>query len=61
MVGADYQDFLSATFCRTVPKKFVEESFSVSKFPGVEKIFCIRRVCHDFLVNIFVSQYQENS
>ena len=39
MVGAVYQEFLSETFCRTVPKKFVEESFSVSLFPGIEKIF----------------------
>ena len=43
MVGSDYQELLSETFCRTVPKKYVEESFSVSLFPGMEKIYAVER------------------
>ena len=38
MVGADYHDFLSETFFPKVPKKFGEESFSVSRFSVIEKI-----------------------
>ena len=38
MVGTDYHDFLSETFCPKVPKKFGEESFSVSRFSVIEKI-----------------------
>ena len=38
MVGTDYHDFLSETFCPKVPQKFGEESFSVSRFSVIEKI-----------------------
>ena len=34
-----YKDFLPNFFCLTVPKKFVEESFTVSLNSGVEKFF----------------------
>ena len=38
MVGTDYHDFLSETFCPKVPQKFGEEYFSVSRFSVIEKI-----------------------
>ena len=59
MVGADYQEFLSETFCRTVPKKYVEESFSVSIFPGIEKIYAVERFVMIFCRIFFVSHYQK--
>ena len=37
--GGWCQDFLSEIFCGTVPKKFVGESFSVSRISVIEKIF----------------------
>ena len=36
-MGEGYRDFPSKTFCLTVPKIFVGESFSVSLFSGIEK------------------------
>ena len=53
MVGADYQEFLSETFCRTVPKKYVEESFSVSLFPGIEEIYAVERFVMILLSKFF--------
>ena len=35
----EYYDFLSKTFCPTVPKNFVGEPFSVSLISGVEKLY----------------------
>ena len=37
--GGEYEDFLSKIFCLTVPKKFVEEPFSVSLISGIEKFY----------------------
>ena len=34
-----YHFFLSGNLCRIVPKKFVEESFSVSLFSSMEKFY----------------------
>ena len=38
-MGGWCQDFLSEIFCGTVPKKFVGESFSVSRISVIEKFF----------------------
>ena len=35
----EYQDFLSKSFCLTVPKISVGESFSVALFSGIEKVW----------------------
>ena len=43
MLGADCREFLSEIFCRTVPKKFVEESIGVSLFPRRAKIYALER------------------
>ena len=37
--GGGYHDFLSKTFCLTLPKNFVGEPFSVSLIPGIEKFY----------------------
>ena len=39
--GGEFQDFLSKTFCLTVPKISVGggESFSVSLYSGIEKVW----------------------
>ena len=37
--GGGYHDFPSKTFCLTVPKIFVGETFSVSFISGIEKIY----------------------
>ena len=51
----EYQDFLSKFFCLTVPKKLVRESFSVSLFSDMEKIFASEGYITiiDFLSNFF--------
>ena len=37
-MGGEYQDIPSEKFCLTVPKYFVEESFSVALISGGEKV-----------------------
>ena len=37
--GGGYQDFLSKSFCLTVPKKFLGEPISVSLYLGLDKFF----------------------
>ena len=59
MVGADCREFLSEIFCRTVPKKFVEESFGVSLFPGRAKIYALERFVMIFCRIFYVSHYQK--
>ena len=34
-----YQDFLSKSFCLTVPKRFVGDSISVSLFSGIDNLY----------------------
>ena len=40
--GGIYHDFFSKLFCLTVPKNFVEESFSVSEISGMETFFWMK-------------------
>ena len=56
-MGEGYRDFPSKTFCLTVPKIFVGESFSVSLFSGIEKKIWIRagRGTKSFCRRFFVS------
>ena len=49
----DYHDLSSETFCCTVPKKLVAESFSVSLFPGIENIYALERFLMIFLSKLF--------
>ena len=37
--GGEYQKFPSKIFCLTVPKIFVDESFSVSFISGIENVY----------------------
>ena len=37
--GVEYQDFLSKTFCLTVPKFSVGEPFRVSLISGTQKVY----------------------
>ena len=37
--GGEYQDFPSKTFCLTVPKTSVGESFTVAILSGIEKVW----------------------
>ena len=37
--GGGYHDFLSESFCRSVPKKLVAESFRVSLFPDIGNFY----------------------
>ena len=37
ITAVGHQEFASKVFCLTVPKNFVEEPFSVSLVPGIEK------------------------
>ena len=37
--GGGYQHFLSKSFCLTVPKNFVAEPISVSKFLGIDNVY----------------------
>ena len=52
----EYHDFLSETFCLTVPKKIVQEPFIVSLILVCKNFFCIRGVGHDFLPEYLVAQ-----
>ena len=56
-----YQNFLSKSFCLSVPKNFVGEPFSVSLISGIGKILCFRGLCHYFPSKFFVSQCQKIS
>ena len=53
-IRGGYQEFPSKTFCFTVPKNFVGESFSVSLISGIEKMLGIRGgEIHDFPSKLF--------
>ena len=56
-----YHDFPLKTSCLTVPKNLVAEPFGISENFGYRKILCIRGGYHDFLWEIFVSQYRKLS
>ena len=47
--GVDYHELPSEMFCLTVPKKIVQESFSVSFNFGYRKNLGIRGVGHEVL------------
>ena len=49
----DCHDFSSETFYCTVPKKLVAESFSVSFFSGIEKIYALERFLMIFSSKVF--------
>ena len=53
-------DILSETFCRTVPKKLVEEFYSVSLISVIEKLFAQEGYVMIFCRIFFVSQCQKN-
>ena len=47
-----YHELPLEVFCLTVPKKIVQESFSVSFDFGHRNNLCIRGLCHDFFPEI---------
>ena len=49
-------EFLSNIFCLTKPKKFAEESFSVSFFSGIENFYAKEGYVMIFCRKIFVAQ-----
>ena len=49
----EYQDFPSKSFCLTVPKIFVEESFTVALFSGTGKLWIRGGEYQDFLSKHF--------
>ena len=51
--GREYLDFPPKIFCLRVPNNFVGKPFSVSVISDIEKIFCLRRLSHDFLSKNF--------
>ena len=54
--GGGYHVFPSKSFCLTVPKNDVEESFSISLFLGIEKVYASEGYVTIFLRKFFVSQ-----
>ena len=44
---------ISVLYAKGVPKNFVGEPFSVSRISGIEKILCLRELCHDFVSKFF--------
>ena len=56
----DCHDFSSENFCCTVPKKLVAESFSVSFFPGIEKIYALERFLMIFLSKVLSHSTKKN-
>ena len=59
--GAEYQDFPSEKFCRTVSKNIVGEPFSVLLTTAIEKFYASEGYVTIFGRNIFVSQYRNIS
>ena len=57
----EYQDFLSKSFCVTLPKKFVSEPLSVSLISGIEKFYASEGNFIIFYRKIFVSQSRKIS
>ena len=57
----EYHKFLSKIFCLTLPKKFVEEHFSVSLISGIEKFYASEGYVTIFRRKFFVSQYRNIS
>ena len=53
--------FASKIFCLTVRKKIVVETFSVSLFSGIEKIYASEGYVTIFRRKLFVSQYRNIS
>ena len=51
--GREYQDFPSKNFCLSVPKYFVEESFTVALISGSEKVWIGGGNYQDFPSNFF--------
>ena len=56
----DCHGFSSETFCCTVPKKLVAESFSVSLFRGIEKIYGLERFLMIFLSKVLSHSTKKN-
>ena len=56
--GGEYQDFPSKFFCLTVPKSFLEVSFTVAVISGTKKVW-IRRGSSRFSVENFLSRSAE--
>ena len=54
-----YQDFPSKIFCLTVPKVFVEESFTVAVMAGTGNVWIRRGSFKIFRRKIFVSQWRK--
>ncbi len=57
--GAEYQDFPSKNVCLTVPWFSVEELFSVSLFPGTEKVWIREGGVSRFSVGTLLSHSTE--
>ena len=51
--GREYHNFLSKSFCLTVPKIFVGDSFSVSLISGIEKLYASEGYVTIFRRNFF--------
>ena len=56
-----YHNFPLLIFCLTVPKKFVDEPFSVSLISGIEKFYASEGYVTIFRQLFFISQYQNIS
>ena len=52
----EYHELPSEVFCLTVPKKIVQESFSVSFDFGHQNNLCLTGLCHDTFRKFYVSQ-----
>ena len=58
--GGGRQDIPSNISCLTVPKKAVEEPFSLSSISGIEKIYASEGYVTIFRRKFFVSRYRKH-
>ena len=60
---SQFSDFLSKSFCPAIPKNFIGGNFlcCVPKSFGYRKTLNLRRLCHDFLSKLYISQFRNIS